>query len=652
MLAADGLLHAGDLSALGVQVSHDVAGEGVGNDDLQVHDGFEKDDADRRGGVLQCLRCGHLERDVGGVDGVELPVVERHLHVHHRVAGQGPLRHRLDEALLNGADELPGDRAADDLVHELEPAAPGERLDLEVADRVLTVTSRLLDVASLGLRRRPDRLPVGDLGGVVHDLDAELALHALHRHVEVGLAHPVHHGLVGLVGSLHAERRVLLPEPRQGRGELVLVPLRLRLDRVGKERLRHLDRGDRDGVVFRGERVAGRRVRELRDRADVARRHLGDGIVLLAAEREELADALLRRLRGVEDRGVRLHASGEDAEHRDVTDVGVGHRLEHERGEGSVRIVRPLLLLSGCRASLGEDRDRRPLGRRRELVGDELQQPVDADGPRRRAEQDRRDPRLREPRLHAVHDLVLGELSILEVLLDQRVVGLRDGLHELLPERIRLGVDVVRPLAFLRSRPRPVAVGLHRQEIRDALERVLLPERELQRRDLRSERGDERLERALERGPLAVELVDQDRAGESCLHRELPRGFGLDLHAFDGGDDDQDGVDSADRTAEIADEISIAGRVEHVDLDVSPLHRREREGDADALADLLLVVVRDGVAVLDPSHTRERAGGEQHRFDQRGLAGASVADEEDVADVGRVVGVHRSPNRWRSEARF
>ena len=77
--------------------------------------------------------------------------------------------------------------------------------------------------------------------GAVVDLDAELRLQPAHLDVEVRLAHAVDHGLVGLLVARDAERRVLLAQPREPGGELVLVALGLRRDRVGEQRLGQLD---------------------------------------------------------------------------------------------------------------------------------------------------------------------------------------------------------------------------------------------------------------------------------------------------------------------------------------------------------------------------------------------------------------------------
>ena len=57
------------------------------------------------------------------------------------------------------------------------------------------------------------------------------------------------------------------------------------------------------------------------------------------------------------------------------------------------------------------------------------------------------------------------------------------------------------------------------QQVDDAAEVALLADRELERRDTRTEAVLQLLERAVERRPLAVELVDEDDAGDAALPR-------------------------------------------------------------------------------------------------------------------------------------
>src|SRR5437764_249880 len=77
-----------------------------------------------------------------------------------------------------------------------------------------------------------------------------------------------------------------------------------------------------------GQPVAGAGLLELGDRADVAGAELGDVRGLLAAELDELADALLRVGARVEQVGVGLHRAGVHAEEVDAPGVRIGAGLE------------------------------------------------------------------------------------------------------------------------------------------------------------------------------------------------------------------------------------------------------------------------------------------------------------------------------------
>ena len=100
---------------------------------------------------------------------------------------------------------------------------------------------------------------------------------------------------VWCVSALRSMRsdRVLFLEAVQRVGELVLVALDLAWIATASTGSGGSDRLDLDRRALRGEHVAGAGVGELRDRGDVARRDLGDGVLLLAAHREELVQALV-----------------------------------------------------------------------------------------------------------------------------------------------------------------------------------------------------------------------------------------------------------------------------------------------------------------------------------------------------------------------
>jgi hypothetical protein len=274
---------------------------------------------------------------------------------------------------------------------------------------------------------------------------------------------------------------------------------------------------------------------------------------------------------------------------------------------------------------------------------DEVEQPVDPDRLRGGADEHGRDASVRESLLRPADDVGLRQRPLLEVLLDQRVIGFRDRLHQLLPSRVRHRMDLVRPVGFLGDRARWIEVGLLVHEVGDPGELVLGADRELERRDLVPEGRDQLVQRGLEVGAFTVELVHEDRAGEALLDRQLPCVLGLDLHAVDRRDHDDHGVGGPDGGPDVPDEVRGAGCVEDVQLRALPLHRRHRERDRDLAALLVGIVVRDRVPVFDRPHPSDPAGGEEHRLQQRRLPGPAVADQQDVADVLRVVGLQANP---------
>ena len=99
-----------------------------------------------------------LERHVRGVHRVRLAVEQGDPEPDHRVSGYHALLHLPPDALFHRGDELARHHPADDLVDELEAGRVFQRLHLDLADPVLAVPARLLDVAPEPARRHRDRL--------------------------------------------------------------------------------------------------------------------------------------------------------------------------------------------------------------------------------------------------------------------------------------------------------------------------------------------------------------------------------------------------------------------------------------------------------------------------------------------------------------
>ena len=170
----------------------------------------------------------------------------------------------------------PGIAAPLILLTNSRPGAVLAGLDLDLAVGELAAAAGLLLVAGVGRGGLADRLLVGDPRRVQLDLGAEAALHPLDQHLDVDLGQAGDDLLAGLRVAVDVEGRVLLAQPPHRRRRLLLVALRLRL--VGE---RHHRRGqvERRGSEISSwlvaEDVAGPRLLQLRDRADVAGAELG-----------------------------------------------------------------------------------------------------------------------------------------------------------------------------------------------------------------------------------------------------------------------------------------------------------------------------------------------------------------------------------------
>ena len=186
-----------------------------------------------------------------------------------------------------------------------------------------------------------------------------------------------------------------------------------------------------------------------------------------------------------------------------------------------------------------------------------------------------------------------------------------------------------------------VVVGLHLDEIDDALEVLFGSDGELDGNDVAAKGGGERVHDALEVGALAVHAGADDDAGKVEFVGEVPDLLGDDLDAGDRVHDDESGIDGGDGQFGFMNEHVEAGSIDEVDLGFAPLDGGERGGDGHLPGDFFLVVIGGGGAVIDPAKPGSAAGGEQQGRDKRGFAGVGVANDSHVADILTFVGLHK-----------
>jgi hypothetical protein len=132
--------------------------------------------------------------------------------------------------------------------------------------------------------------------------------------------------------------------------------------------------------------------------------------------------------------------------------------------------------------------------------------------------------------------------------------------------------------------------------------------------------------------------VDHDRQAD--LLGVLPDPLGVDLHARDRVDAEQEGVGGAHALLGLGEEDAVAGTVDQVDLVVAPGDEAGGEADRDGALGLLGIEIGDGVAVFHPVQPGCDTPGVKKSADQGGLSSIVMAGNCDVADLVRAVHLH------------
>src|SRR5699024_1932104 len=184
-------------------------------------------------------------------------------------------------------------------------------------------TGLLLVGVAEGLNRLADGLTVGNLWVTDVGLNLELALHAVNEDVEVQLAHAADDGLAGLLVQVDGEGGVLFSELLDGDTQLLLVRLGLRLDGNLDNRIREVHRLQDDRVGSITEGVTGGGVLQTDEGVDVASVCDVNRVFLVGVHLEQLADALLLTLGGVQDLLAWLNLAGVNADEGELSEEWV-----------------------------------------------------------------------------------------------------------------------------------------------------------------------------------------------------------------------------------------------------------------------------------------------------------------------------------------
>ena len=137
-----------------------------------------------------------------------------------------------------------------------------------------------------------------------------------------------------------------------------------------------------------------------------------------------------------------------------------------------------------------------------------------------------------------------------------------------------------------------------------------------------------------------IQGVDGQNLRDAKVGRVIPDPLGADADAVLGVDDNEGKIGHAQPAQRFADEIQVARRVDHIELLAHPLGMKQ--GGLHGYVPLLFadMVIGHRGPVGDAAHSPDHAAASQHGLAQHGFAAGSMADDGEVADIGRRVFLH------------
>ncbi len=309
----------------------------------------------------------------------------------------------------------------------------------------------------------------------------------------------------------------------------------------------------------------------------------------------------------VEQNRVGAKRSRDDPEHRDPTDVLVGHRLEDMEQRFLLGVGHDLdLLVAGSN-------DRRAVGRRRSEPTEVIAEEIDTDTGR--AGPDQHGELGACPHLAGEGPLQLsrGQLGAVEIPLEHVVVAGDDFLDDAVVYFVFMRSHLRRQWLDVATTVRVVLVGLLRQDVGHAVELGGFTERQLEWREAGPERTRERSDDALEVGALLVLAGDEDQPWKAQVGALAPGDLGADLDPVGGAHHEHGEIRDRESAIELCDEVGVARCVQQVDAEFAvvagpPVERCDPGRDRRPTMDFFGLVVEDRRAVPDRADPTRDAG--------------------------------------------
>ena len=184
--------------------------------------------------------------------------------------------------------------------------------------------------------------------------------------------------------------------------------------------------------------------------------------------------------------------------------------------------------------------------------------------------------------------------------------------------------------------------GLAGQDVHNALEAGALADGQHGRDDAVAVGGAQLVEHLAVVDMLAVDLRDDDHAGDAALAGRVPCLLKAGGQSGGRAHHEHGALHGVQRASHFAREVEVAGDIDDIELLAVHLNRRHGRADGDMALDLFGIIVTDSVAVLDTALAIGHAGSIEHRLNQRRLAFRAVSQYSDVAYVLHHVVLHKS----------
>jgi hypothetical protein len=265
------------------------------------------------------------------------------------------------------------------------------------------------------------------------------------------------------------------------------------------------------------------------------------------------------------------------------------------------------------------------------FVAQGLEEPQHPVGARGRANHDRANQAVAQFFDQIVEYLVARRLDVFEQLLHQLVVVIGE-LFQHRKARLLLAGGIFaldrHDLAFGGF---AIDEGALEREIDEALDDVVLPDRNLAQYERHARRGLQERERLAHALVGLIDLVDEDEAGNLAVFQLAHDQLQLRQLALVGLADDDRGIDRRECGAHVLSEFDRAGAIEKRIGVAEKFSRGDGELHAHAVGAGFGRGVAHGRAGFDGTGALYGAGAFEDRFEEGGLAGLKGADKRDAA---------------------